>query len=218
MAVATTELQEHLASIHACDEARTWAGDRTPQQAWDESPRADWLLWWAAKTETNSRQDVVRAACLCARRALRYVPPGELRPLRAIEAAERWADEPSPSNAAAAAWNADAAAARRRRGMRRRRMRRGLRRGLRRGRRWLRRRMRRGRRWLRRRLRRGMRMLRRRRRRRRRMRRMRRRRGRRRMRRMRRRPGCGTFGYVHRDPPTAPVPVPWAGRVTCAIA
>ena len=57
MAVATTELQEHLASIHACDEARTWAGDRTPQQAWDESPRADWLLWWAAKTETNSRQD-----------------------------------------------------------------------------------------------------------------------------------------------------------------
>ena len=103
MAIATTELQEHLASIQACDEARTWAGDRTPQQAWDESPRADWLLWWAAKTETNSRQEVVRAACLCARRALRYIPPGELRPLRAIEAAERWADEPSPSNAAAAA-------------------------------------------------------------------------------------------------------------------
>ena len=113
MAVATTELQEHLASIQACHEARTWAGDRTPQQAWDESPRADWLLWWAAKTETNSRQDVVRAACLCARRALRYIPPGELRPLRAIEAAERWADEPSPSNAAAAARTAAAAAWRR---------------------------------------------------------------------------------------------------------
>jgi len=33
---------------------------------------------------------VVRAACACARTSLRYVAPGEHRPLRAIETAEAW--------------------------------------------------------------------------------------------------------------------------------
>jgi len=105
-----TVLQRHLKSIKACPEAREWAGERTPEQAWDESPRADWLLWWAAKCGVD-RKLLVKAACQCARRALRFVPDGEMRPLRAIEAAENWAENPTEQNveAEAAAWAAEAA-------------------------------------------------------------------------------------------------------------
>src|SRR3990167_5383058 len=73
--------------------------------------RADWLLWLLEHTGTPHRE-MVRLACLCARRALHHVPPGELRPLRAIEAAEAWVAKPSDAAArnAGAAWAAWAAA------------------------------------------------------------------------------------------------------------
>jgi hypothetical protein len=48
------------------------------------------MLWLAARTGVR-RQDLVLAACACARLALPYVAVGEPRPLRAIETAERWA-------------------------------------------------------------------------------------------------------------------------------
>ncbi len=88
-----TPLQTHLQTIYACREARKWAGDRTAQQAWDECERADWLLWWAA-TQNIDRKLLVRTACQCARHVLRsrFVPQDELRPLHAIETAERWCD------------------------------------------------------------------------------------------------------------------------------
>jgi hypothetical protein len=70
----------------------------------------------------HDRKEGVRAACLCAREALRYVPAGELRPLRAIETAEAWTrgeatiaqvraarDEAWAADAAYAAYAADAA-------------------------------------------------------------------------------------------------------------
>ena len=71
--------------------------------------RADWLLWLLGHTGTPHRE-MVRLACLCARRALRYVPEGEMRPLRAIEAAERWAGNPTRVNTEAARDAARAAA------------------------------------------------------------------------------------------------------------
>jgi len=70
--------------------------------------RADWLLWLLGHTGTPHRE-MVRLACLCARRALRYVPEGEMRPLRAIEAAERWVASPTDKTAAEAARAAEAA-------------------------------------------------------------------------------------------------------------
>ena len=87
--VIKTELQQHLDKLRACQEAREWAGERTPQQAWDECERADWLLWWSAKAGAD-RKEVVLAACACASTALKYVKEGELRPLKAIETAEAW--------------------------------------------------------------------------------------------------------------------------------
>ena len=47
------------------------------------------MLHAAARAGVDWRL-VVLAACACARNALRHVPPGEARPLRAIETAEAW--------------------------------------------------------------------------------------------------------------------------------
>ncbi len=105
-----TELQKHLHEIGACPEARRWAGDRTFEQAWSESLRADWLLWWAGRCGVD-RKLLVQCACQCARRALRFAPEGELRPLRAIEAAEAWIANPCAETARAAGAAAAAAEA-----------------------------------------------------------------------------------------------------------
>jgi hypothetical protein len=78
------------------------------------------MLWAAGKLGVDRRL-IVRAAAMCARTALKYVPIGENRPLAAIEAAERWAENPTEENrvgaraaayaAADAAYAADVAAA-----------------------------------------------------------------------------------------------------------
>jgi len=109
-------LQEHLTSLAACNAAKRWAARLTAQRTWDECERPDWLLWWAARTPVNTKAQIVKAACDCARLVLHLVPAGEERPRLAIEAAERWAEDPSLENltlvhtAHAAAYAAYAAA------------------------------------------------------------------------------------------------------------
>jgi hypothetical protein len=53
------------------------------------------MLWLCGKMvdkpDWPTRQQIVLAACACARTALKHVPAGEKRPLVAIETAERWA-------------------------------------------------------------------------------------------------------------------------------
>lgn len=74
----------------ACPEAREWCRTQPDYPtAWETCPRGDWLLWLAERSDVNRRL-LVLAACDCARLSLRYVPAGETRPLRAIEAAEAW--------------------------------------------------------------------------------------------------------------------------------
>src|SRR5207249_3862074 len=101
---------KHLSQLEACPEALEWAAKRSPLEAWQECERADWLLWWASQTQANTHQSIVLAACDCARRALRFVPPEETRPLAAIEAAEQWAKAPTEANMAKAVRAAQAAA------------------------------------------------------------------------------------------------------------
>ena len=87
-------------------EARAWIGERAWDTAWTECSDARWML--NAVAGIVERPTLVLAACACARTALHLVPDGELRPLRAIETAERWCrgevtiDE--VRDAAAAAW------------------------------------------------------------------------------------------------------------------
>jgi len=67
-----------------------WVSEQTgsAQEIWDACERGDWMLWYAG--HASDRRLVVRAACLCAREALIYIPAGEDRPRIAIETAERW--------------------------------------------------------------------------------------------------------------------------------
>lgn len=96
-----TELQQHLDAIGACRVARVWAGDRTPEQAWADCHRLDWLVWWHARTNED-RVPLMRWLCrMWKERTAQYVPAGELRPLACIEATERWCDDPSEENLAA---------------------------------------------------------------------------------------------------------------------
>ena len=85
-----TAFDKHLSRLNACTEAREWAKGKTLAVAWRTCRRADWMLWLAARVGVR-RQDVVLAACACARTSLKYVRPGEERPRLAIEAAEDWA-------------------------------------------------------------------------------------------------------------------------------
>lgn len=79
-----------LRSFGACDSAIEWgAGRIVGPEAWNACERPDWMFWLCARAGV-SRRLLVLAACACARHALRHVPAGELRPLRAIETTERW--------------------------------------------------------------------------------------------------------------------------------
>lgn len=102
--------REHMISLHACSAALHWLGNRTASKAWAECERADWLLWWAARDGAD-HVVMVRAACACARRSLRFVPAGEDRPRLAIEATEQWASNPGNNNLARVAKAARAAEA-----------------------------------------------------------------------------------------------------------
>ena len=84
-----------LVRLNACSDAVEWAGGfDTPEKAWQECQRGDWMLWLLGKlsggTRSESRHKLVFAACQCARLALPYAATGELRPLMAIEATEAW--------------------------------------------------------------------------------------------------------------------------------
>jgi hypothetical protein len=89
-----THWTDALVKLGACDEAVIWA-KRQPnyETAWAKCQRADWMLWLAerlAKRNSAEHKRVVRAACACARTALKHVPRSEKLPLKAIQAAERW--------------------------------------------------------------------------------------------------------------------------------
>jgi len=86
------ELAALLNRYNACKEAKDWAKDyQTLAEAWEACPRGDWMLWLAARAELCTQQELVLAACACARLALTDVRKGEMRPLVAIETTERWA-------------------------------------------------------------------------------------------------------------------------------
>jgi hypothetical protein len=110
-------LKRVLIKLGACGNAIDWVGNRDLLTAFAECPHADWMLWLAGHLAGRkgypTRPDVVRMACICARSALKYVPKGEKRPLVAIKAAEKWAENPTKENAhaaTAAAHAVDAAA------------------------------------------------------------------------------------------------------------
>ena len=89
-------IDDLLTRLGACSDAVAWARTQPDAEtAWDTCDRGDWMLWLAGRLAgepgSDARRPLVLAACECARLALPYVKEGELRPMRAIEAAEDWA-------------------------------------------------------------------------------------------------------------------------------
>lgn len=95
-----------LKELNACDEDRKWAQGKSLDEAFRTCHHADWMLWLLNKMSDKpgwlNRQQIVLLTCACVERALRYVPKGEDRPRLAIEAARRWANDPTEDNLEAA--------------------------------------------------------------------------------------------------------------------
>jgi len=111
---------DDLKELNPCDDAITWAERgkfKTLNQAWAKCERGDWMLWLWSKHPKQVTPEIHRKMVLCAceiaRKVLNHVSKGEDRPRLAIEAAEKWAENPTEENRAAAratAYAADAAA------------------------------------------------------------------------------------------------------------
>ena len=105
---------DKLKEMDACKPAIKWAENYgTLDEAWAACERGDWMMWLIGRTCTKSSPEhiaLVRLSCRIARDVLPHVPVGELRPIKAIEAAEKWCDAPTEENAAAAEAAAYAAA------------------------------------------------------------------------------------------------------------
>jgi hypothetical protein len=89
-----SELLKIMADFNACSNAIKWAKDQPDEAAeniWNKCGRPDWMLWLAGRADID-RKVLVTAVCQVARTALKYVPEGEDRPLKAIEAAEGWVE------------------------------------------------------------------------------------------------------------------------------
>jgi hypothetical protein len=105
-------MAEPLAALLQTGPTLAWAIEHLPDstllQAWTACRDARVLLRLYARTGDDA--GLVRAACACARQALRWVPSGEDRPRLAIEAAEAWARaKPHANLFFAAAYARDAA-------------------------------------------------------------------------------------------------------------
>ena len=82
---------DRLRALGACLEAIKWASTQPDAKAaWNACEKPYWLLWLAPRIGATHQQ-IVLAACACARTELKYIPEEEERPLMAIEAAEAWA-------------------------------------------------------------------------------------------------------------------------------
>ena len=87
--------KQFLIEMNACQEAIDWVENRTIKEAWTDCHRGDWMLWFLEEMKEKEgwldEKEIMLLGCWCARRALKYVSEGETRPLKAIEAKEKWA-------------------------------------------------------------------------------------------------------------------------------
>lgn len=96
--VQAAEWTRDLARVGACSAAIDWAGAFVSlDEAWAKCDRGDWMLWlWCKLHKENEIERMTLAVCKCARLALQYIPKEKTRPLRFIEAAEKWARGETP--------------------------------------------------------------------------------------------------------------------------
>ena len=59
-------MKELLKKLHACEEAREWAGDKTWEEIYNTCHRGDWLLWLFQRTNPNDKRRLVLVGAHCA--------------------------------------------------------------------------------------------------------------------------------------------------------
>jgi hypothetical protein len=106
--------KDRLRELNACPHAMEWANQYDDaQQAWDECPRGDWMLWWlgheAGEPWSDSRRPLVGCAATCASLAPTGDGEHELARAWAIGAALRWSEGGPSEELRAASSAADAA-------------------------------------------------------------------------------------------------------------
>ena len=105
--------KEYLESMNVCQEAVDWVGDKPLNECWQTCDMPDWMLWLYGRNNPD-KTTCVKIAVFAARLVLpiwqeKY--PDDKCTQQAIEAAEKWTENPSEENrqAWAAAWGAEAA-------------------------------------------------------------------------------------------------------------
>jgi hypothetical protein len=108
-----SDLFLQMNDMYNCSDCLDYARTISYKEFWDNSPRGDWLLFFAAKEGSTPHKLIVKAACQCARLSLPYVKKGDLRPRQAIEITEKWIEDKATIKevnlAAEAAYVSDAA-------------------------------------------------------------------------------------------------------------
>ena len=105
------KFKEYLESRNACQGAIDWVSDKTLAEAWQTCDRPEWMLWLYERNNPD-KMTCVKIAVYAARLVLpiwqeKY--PDDKCTQQAIEAAEKWTENPSEENRQAAAMAAGAA-------------------------------------------------------------------------------------------------------------
>ncbi len=80
-------IAKRIYKFKPCDEAVEWLGKRSsPERAWRQCERGDWLLWIACQLEVRTQL----AAIACAETALVYVSEHETWPKEAVRLINRF--------------------------------------------------------------------------------------------------------------------------------
>ena len=112
--------EQEIRGFHPCSAGLGFAAVRKFDlyRVWQECERGDWLIWLLDKTNNIDKAIAVRLAIECARHVLpiyEVKSPGDKRPREAIQAAEKWSNQPTEENkkfaSAAAYYSAYSAAA-----------------------------------------------------------------------------------------------------------
>lgn len=101
---------EFLADKEPCPDVRDFILQfKTMSEVWEACERPDWMFWLLRRSIPLTQGQAVRLAIAFAENCLGFVPEGEDRPHKAIEAAKKWLKEPTEENRIAAGDAADAA-------------------------------------------------------------------------------------------------------------
>ena len=107
------KLKDWLIKERACLDAVEWAGDRTPQQAWAQCERADWMMWFYAKSKKPDKKKALAVAIYANKLCLKEYEknyPDDKRPRDTITRAAARAARAVRTAVWVAVWGANDAA------------------------------------------------------------------------------------------------------------